>query len=240
MMAATAVLQVIDSISDGLSAVEATDSRCRLCRTPATASRLCDACYQDLPWNRACCPGCAQPQPQNAFCRRCAKRPPPFAATWVPLRFESPVREAVLALKYRAGFDAASWLAALFVSTLAARERPLPELIVPVPLHRHRLWSRGYNQSVLLARGIARQTGIALAVQGLRQRRRTIDQIGHTLAERRRNVRGAFSASPVLAGRHIVLLDDVMTTGATLAELARVAHKAGAASVEAWAIARVA
>ena len=226
--------------------------RCRFCgadslyREVFVAGRasfdcgICAACYRALPWNRPHCPRCALPQVHAAPCARCARRPPPFATVWAPLRLEAPVQQAVHALKYRAAFGDAAWLAALFASTLTRREAPLPELLLPVPLHRGRLCRRGYNQSVELARALARRSGIAVASNGARRLRATADQIGTSAAARRRNVRGAFAVDAVVAGKHVALLDDVMTTGATLAELTRAALAAGALSVEAWAIARVA
>jgi ComF family protein len=122
----------------------------------------------------------------------------------------------------------------------ALRERgePLPELLIPVPLHRGRLFRRGYNQAQELARHLGRELGIAVEPRAARRLRATPDQIGLGAAARRRNLKNAFSVGPPVAGRRLALLDDVMTTGATLEELARACKAAGATRVEAWAIAR--
>jgi ComF family protein len=108
-----------------------------------------------------------------------------------------------------------------------------------VPLHPRRLVARGYNQALELARRIARRMQIELAPHAAKRIRLTEDQIGKSAAQRRRNVRGAFAVTQSLDGQHVALLDDVMTTGATLGELARMCRKAGAARVEVWAAARV-
>jgi ComF family protein len=114
----------------------------------------------------------------------------------------------------------------------------LPALVIPVPLHDTRLMRRGYNQALELAHGMQRVLDIEVDAGAARRLRRTRDQIGLNPAQRRRNVHEAFAVDARVAGRHIALLDDVMTTGATLADLARAARHAGAARIEAWALAR--
>mgnify|MGYP001613764727 CR=1 FL=1 len=229
---------MVDNWASGLLDLLA-PQRCQFCARACSGLPLCDACRAELPWNRLACPHCALPQTHAAPCARCSRKPPPFARAWAPLRLTTPIREQIHALKYEAGFSHARTLAALFAATLPDRSLPPPDLILPVPLHRGRLWRRGYNQSVELGRALARETGIACAADGARRLRATADQIGMSAAQRRRNVRGAFAITAPVAGLHVALLDDVMTTGATLAELARVTRAAGAREVEAWAIARV-
>jgi ComF family protein len=121
---------------------------------------------------------------------------------------------------------------------LARRAEPLPELLLPVPLHAARLRHRGYNQAVEIGRVVADRLGIGLAPAGARRLRPTREQTALSAAERRRNIRGAFTVDAAVRGRHIALLDDVITTGTTLAELARAARRAGASRIEAWAVAR--
>lgn len=214
--------------------------RCRFCGAPVQGLPLCADCRADLPWNRRACPRCALPQAHEAPCARCAAHPPPFDAAWAPFRLETPVRQQIHALKYAAAFLHAGLLGRLFVEALRERDAPLPELVLPVPLHPARLWRRGYNQSLELARALHREAGLHVEPRWVRRTRRTADQIGMDAAARRRNVRGAFTVDPRVAGRRVALLDDVMTTGATLAELARACRRAGAAEIQAWAVARVA
>jgi ComF family protein len=141
-------------------------------------------------------------------------------------------------LKFNGQLGPAQLLGTLMAQRLAARGAPLPELLIPVPLHAARLQRRGYNQALELGRVLAGQLSLQLAPTGARRLRPTREQTALSAAERRRNVRGAFAVSTAVRGRHVALLDDVITTGNTVAELARAARKAGAARVEVWAVAR--
>jgi ComF family protein len=144
---------------------------------------------------------------------------------------------AVQGLKYHAGLRSGYWLGVEMARQLALR--PPPQLLLPVPLHAQRLRRRGYNLALELARTVGRALEIEADVHGARRLRATADQIGKSAAERRRNVKGAFEVDPKrLVGRHIALVDDMMTTGSTLAELALACRKAGAARIEVWTAAR--
>lgn len=213
---------------------------CRYCGTASVVGPLCPGCLDALPWLRQACPRCAQPQNHTALCRRCAVRPPPFDAAWAAFRLEAPVQHGVHRLKYGADFTQAQLLGRLMAEQLGRRALPLPQLLIPVPLHRTRLMRRGYNQALELARVLTQRLAMPLAADAAVRVRATPDQIGQSAAQRRRNLRGAFAVPRPLGGLHIALLDDVMTTGATLAELARAARTAGAARIEAWSLARVA
>ena len=212
---------------------------CLYCQAPANRSGLCAGCTSALPWLLHACPTCALPQNHPAPCPRCLKKPPPFDSAWAAFRLETPVQEAIHRLKYGAGFMQGRMLGELMAQQLARRAAPMPEVIIPVPLHRSRLIRRGYNQALELARILQHTLAIDVAPGLARSVRRTADQIGQTRAQRQRNLRDSFVVDPGVAGRHIALLDDVMTTGATLSELARTARGAGAARIEAWALARV-
>lgn len=214
--------------------------RCSLCREPAPEA-VCAVCRPGLPWNRIACPRCALPQESGGghVCADCAQAPPPFDAGWSAFRYAAPIDRAVQGLKYHAAFRNGRWLAQEMARVLARRAQPLPTLLLPVPLHAGRLRRRGYNQALELARGLGRELSIAVEPQLARRLRATADQIGRSAVERRRNVRNAFAVdAAALDGRHIALVDDVMTTGSTLAELARVCRKAGAARIEVWTAAR--
>lgn len=152
--------------------------------------------------------------------------------------FTGAVRRAILQLKYHAGFSQAPWLGLGLAQAVRKREVVLPDWIVPIPLHARRLRSRGYNQALELARVVGKELAIPVAHEVLHRPRATADQIGQSRSARRRNLRGAFRALPPVEGRHIALLDDVMTTGSTLGEAARCCRAAGATSVTAWAVAR--
>ena len=214
-------------------------NHCLHCEGDAGARQLCAGCESALPWLMQACPGCSQPQEHDALCPRCVRKPPPFDSAWAAFRLAAPVQQGIHALKYHAGFVHAGLLGGLMAQRLAQRAQPLPQLIIPVPLHRTRLMRRGYNQALELARTLTRTLDIRVNANAAVRLRATPDQIGQSAAQRRRNLKNAFAVETCLSGQHIALLDDVMTTGATLAELARAARRAGAEKIEAWALARV-
>ena len=214
--------------------------RCELC-LEAAQGPICDDCRAGLPWNHVACPLCARPQAAGGghLCGACAATPPPYDSGWSAFRYAPPIDRAVHDLKYHARFRSGRWLGQEMAQALRRRAEPLPQLLLPVPLHNARLRGRGYNQALELARTLGRELRIEVAARGARRLRPTEDQIGKSAVERRRNVKGAFTVDEALVrGRHLALIDDVMTTGSTLAELARVCRKAGAARIEVWTAAR--
>jgi ComF family protein len=214
--------------------------RCALCHDALGGGEICERCADSLPWILHPCPGCAMPVADGSvpFCVSCARGGPPFDRAWAAFRLEAPIQRLVHEVKYEANFGAARMLGLLAARRLASRSEPLPALLIAVPLHARRLRTRGYNQATQVARAMQELLGIPLGASDLATRRRaTSDQIGQTAAQRRRNLEGAFEIRQKLSGT-IALVDDVMTTGATLASLARACQAAGASRVEAWAIAR--
>lgn len=213
--------------------------RCLLCGATGTDGvDLCAACAAELPRNRTCCARCALPLAAPApLCGECQRHAPPWDAAWAPFRYGWPLDR--LESRFKFGRDLAAGRA---LATLWQREdRPLPkpDLLLPVPLHRGRLRQRGYNQSLELAKPLVRQLGVPLRHDLLLRRRGTAAQTELDAVARRRNVRGAFAVrAGVALPAHVAILDDVMTTGATLAECARMLKHAGAQRVDVWALAR--
>ncbi|MEO7072005.1 MAG: ComF family protein [Rhodanobacter sp.] len=212
--------------------------RCLLCGAPgADGADLCAACAAELPRNRACCARCALPLALTAnLCGRCQRHPPPWDAAWAPFRYGWPLDR--LEARFKFGGDLAAGRA---LAMHWQRESPpvMPALLLPVPLHRRRLRERGYNQALELARPLARALGLALRHDLLLRTRSTHAQTELDAVARRRNVRGAFTvAVGATLPAHVVVLDDVMTTGATLAECTRVLKRAGVQRVDVWALAR--
>lgn len=211
---------------------------CLLCRERLAGGLLCPACTAGLPRNPVPCPRCALPLavPASA-CGRCLRSPPPFAAAWVPFLYGHPLD--LLETRFKFGADLAAGRALSGLLQAAPPPSELPLALVPVPLHRGRLRERGYNQALELARPLARTLGVALGTGLLRRTRATPPQTGLDAATRRRNLRGAFALAPgAVIPEHVALFDDVMTTGATLAEAARALRRAGAQRVDVWALAR--
>jgi ComF family protein len=204
--------------------------RCLLCAGDAGLRSVCAACIADLPrLPIERCPVCALPSPGNHLCGECLKRPRHFDATHAVYRYAFPTDKLVQALKYSRRLASADFLAhALFSLPMTS----LPDLILPVPLSAKRLAERGFNQSVELARPLARHLGLSLELTAVRRHKHTTPQASLPWKARASNIRHAFECNIDLSGKTIWVIDDVMTTGATLDELARVLKLHGAARVE--------
>jgi ComF family protein len=212
--------------------------RCVLCGAAGAGERdLCASCQAELPRNQPACRRCALPLAVGAArCGDCLKQPPAFTSACVPYRYAWPLDTLVQRLKFGAELAVGRVLGELLGEAVLAQ--PRPDLLVPVPLGRQRLVERGFNQAEELAHGVARRLAMPCAAGALRRTRETAAQSALQRAARRRNVRGAFVADAIVRGRHVALLDDVVTTAATVRECARVLRAAGAASVTLWALAR--
>jgi len=209
---------------------------CYLCRGMA-GGVLCAECDADLPRLAApACPRCALATQDGALCGRCLAQPPAFDETVAALAYAFPADVLVQALKFRSELALAPFLGALLASRLPRGTRV--DFILPVPLSVARLRERGFNQALEIARHVAAATGCALAPLLAERSRDTPPQVELPLVERTRNVRGAFRCTRALPGAEVALLDDVMTTGATLDELAATLKRAGAARVVNWVVAR--
>lgn len=222
--------------------------RCHACGELVDASgRLCARCWSDL--NFITPPHCAlcgfpfeYDQGEGATCGSCLRRAPPFEAARSALRYDDMSRDLVLKFKRSDRTDMAAVFAPLLMRAVRATGMEF-DLVVPVPLHRRRLWRRRFNQSALLARPLAAELGLDLDLLTLTRRRATPTQAGLAGRQRFLNVRGAFAVPARrrarLAERSILLIDDVFTTGATLSACARALKRAGARAVGAVTVARV-
>lgn len=213
--------------------------RCLLCGARGEHGLdLCADCAAELPRNGRCCARCALPLETPApLCGRCVRRAPPWDAAWAPFRYAYPLDRLEARFKFGADLAAGRLLSNLWIASRAPEE--LPKAIVPVPLHRSRLRSRGYNQALELAGPLAKALRVPLLRDVLQRTRSTSAQTELTALARRRNVRGAFAVHfENGVPQHVAVLDDVFTTGATLAECTRVLKRAGVARVDVWALAR--
>lgn len=209
---------------------------CLLCQAASGEELLCEACARDLPISASACPRCASSAPNNAECGACLAHPPHYDASIAAFIYTYPLDRLVQALKY--GGQLA--LAALFARKLHQRigDGAGVDLIAPLPLHPERLTQRGFNQAAEIAKVLGRLSGIAVELELGRRVRNTAAQTDLPWQERVANMRGAFACARSLSGLRIAVVDDVMTTGATLDEFARTLKRSGAARVENWVVAR--
>ncbi len=203
---------------------------CLLCAADSPASLLCRACTADLPkLPTALCPQCSEETTLGERCGACLRDPPAFTRTIALFRYEFPVDRLIQALKYGHQLALAAWLGHRLGERLVAADY---DLLLPLPLHPSRLRTRGFNQSLEIARvdkQSARNPDKSRTI--LTRIRATPPQAELPLKERGRNVRGAFECARDLAGKRILLVDDVMTTGSTLREAARILKLHGAGQI---------
>jgi ComF family protein len=210
---------------------------CALCGASTSNRLLCTDCDADLPHYRApACPICALPTASGQVCGACLQRHPAFDRTLAAFSYHFPVDRLLHAFKYSGDLALADVLAKPLAQRAA--DHPKPDLLIPMPLHPGRLRERGFNQSLEIAKLISRWLDIPLAADACRRTRDTPPQAGLKWKERRRNVRGAFACDLDLSGGKIAILDDVITTGATLNEICRILKARGASEVSAWVVAR--
>ena len=220
------------------AARRALPQRCELCAGPSGTELVCSCCSRDLPRIGAACPVCALPTPDAQVCGTCLAEPPAFDATVAAYAYAFPVDRLVQAFKYQGRLALAEWCAIAILAVRARRNATPPQRLIALPLSAARQRERGYNQAAEIARQLAAQTRAPLVTRGVRRIRATPPQATLPWPERARNVRDAFACDVDLTGLDVAVVDDVMTTGATLAEFARTLKSAGAARVENWVVAR--
>lgn len=214
-------------------------SRCIYCDAPDALCGICRFCRDVLPWNDVYCERCGRPlpsrQPPGVCCADCQRRPPPYDRARAVFVYQYPVDRVLTAIKFKRQLGylpgITDSLAGLFV-----REFPHCDALLPVPLHRWRQMTRGFNQAVELCRPLSRRFGQRILMDVSRSKA-TQPQSGLSAADRRRNLHDAFQPPELLRCRHPVIVDDVITTGATVAQLSRILRRAGAQSIGVLAVA---
>lgn len=210
---------------------------------PAADLAVCPTCAASLPRLPAAhCPICALPTTDAQVCGACLHKPPHFEASHAPFVYAFPLDRLIQSLKYQHRLVLCDWFGHALTETCMAAglttDTAPPDFILPMPLHPRRLAARGFNQAMELARGLARATAWPLQPEIISRALNVVPQASLPWKERQRNIRGAFLCHQDLSGCHILVVDDVMTTGASLNELAACLKHRGAARVTNLVLAR--
>jgi len=202
---------------------------------------ICLGCFNDLSKNIHCCYRCAESfESANIaplLCGHCISHTPAFDETYAPFKHQSIIRYLIANLKFKQQYKNARLLATLLANHLK-KTAEMPEVIIPVPLHKQRYQQRGFNQTVEIAKTLSRQLKLPVDTKSCIRHRNTPHQINLPAKQRHKNIKNAFTISQPIKAQHIALLDDVMTTGTTVNELARVLKKSGVGRVDVWVCAR--
>ncbi len=210
---------------------------CVLCGSMTHHGTWCEACDAAMPYHNAPhCPICARITPAGEVCGHCLKKPPAFSRTVALFGYDFPADRLIKAMKYNEQLA----LARMFAEKLSQRvdKSRLPDLMIAMPLHPARLKSRGFNQAQLIAAPLARSLDLPLINHACKRLRDTPSQTSLPFTERVKNMRDAFACNADFTGKHVALVDDVMTTGASMDALAKAVRKCGAADISAWVAAR--
>jgi ComF family protein len=209
---------------------------CLLCGTASGKELICHGCLTSLPFHMEHqCPVCALPSPDSHVCGKCLRQAPFFDSAFAALRYEFPVDAIIHGLKYGSKLAIAPLLGDLIADRVQAL--PKPDLLIPMPLHGDRLRERGFNQSIEMSRTIGHHLNIPIS-HACKRVRATTSQASLSLEARTANLKGAFQCDHSVEGLQIAVVDDVMTSGASMNELARTLKKQGAREVSAWVAAR--
>jgi len=217
---------------------------CLLCGdTTAAASQLCDLCQTAMPSVPHCCAQCGKFLQSTTArqCGACLSNPPPYEKLFALYPYITPVTELVVRLKFRHQLACAEALAYQILREVIEKwykNQMLPDVIVAVPLHIHRLKERGFNQSLEIAKPLAKKLCIPLHARGLVRVKQTLAQSGLSARARKQNLLDAFITAGDYTGKRLALVDDVVTTGHTVHACCKALKAAGAQEIHVWCCAR--
>ncbi|RZA00107.1 MAG: ComF family protein [Moraxellaceae bacterium] len=223
--------------------------QCLLCACALKGELICSSCKNDLPQltRIKSCKQCKLAlSTEDALCGHCLRQPPAFSQSYIPFAYTYPLDSLVLKFKYHRHLTSGKLLGTLLADHIQqCSQEPswqMPHLLIPAPMHWTRRWQRGFNQAEILTAYIASKLQLPYSLHLIKRQQRTPSQKELSRLERQKNLRKAFSISDknasIIAGKRIALIDDVVTTTATVRELSKLLRKAGAADVQVWALAR--
>lgn len=214
--------------------------QCSICHCASPTSTLCQNCRKTLPWNSQPCQRCALPiTAGQSQCGACLSKPPAFIRSIIPFLYQPPISTYIIQLKFQQQLHQAHLLGELLTEAICRQSLPLPQVIIPVPLHTSRLRQRGFNQAIEIAKPLSKALNLPLLYTDCIRHKNTLPQSQLSASARRRNLAGAFSLQKPLEFQHVALLDDVMTTGQTIRVLSQMLQKnIPAINIEVWCCAR--
>ncbi len=220
---------------------------CLLCNFPSQRyADLCQLCINELPSLPQTCSRCANVftliQPDHSLvCGECLKNPPPFDNTFALFSYTHPITKLIMELKFQQKLVNAKVLGELLADAIQHtwyKTREIPDLVLPVPLHRHRLKERGFNQVIEISRPIVKKLKLTMDIKSCQRIKNTLAQAKLSGNARRTNLQNAFSISRDFSHCHIAVIDDVITTGHTMTEFCLALKKAGASKIDVWCCAK--
>jgi ComF family protein len=204
-----------------------------------TGQFFCTACFAELKLFDNPCTLCGlENQTSGNHCAACLHKPPAWQKLVAPLIYQGLARDLLIELKFAQGLHLANSLVGSFIHHFQTG-KPAPEVLLPVPLHRKRLFSRGYNQAFEIARVLSHLLDIPVDNRALCRTRDTDSQSGLSASQRQKNIRNAFVYQPTKPWSRVAVVDDIVTTGSTASEITRTLHRGGVQCVEIWGLARV-
>jgi ComF family protein len=215
---------------------------CLLCKRSTNSMRdLCNDCEESLPLLNHACLHCAYPMLKNRNCNQCSKQSPSFDTIHALYLYEMPIKQLIHELKFKCVLVNARLLGELLAKQIQKNwyaQKPLPNCIIPIPLHPNRLKERGFNQALEIARPIAKAIKRPIKHKNIQRIKPTFAQATLNLVERHQNVQDAFRVDLDLTHQHIAVIDDVMTTGETVMAFCKTLKQAGAHKIDVWCCAR--
>jgi ComF family protein len=214
---------------------------CIVCRMNIRIGYLCENCLADLPWNSHACKKCALPLQQsmrNKICGQCLSEVCFFDSVVAPFQYHDLIRHFITRLKFNHCLLHARLLGNLLGNFIKSKAEVFPELLIPVPLHPQRMQERGFNQAIEIAKTLQKMLKIPLDTSSCIRIKNTEAQSSLAAKHRQKNIKKAFKIKEKLTVSSVAIIDDVMTTGHTVNEIAKILKKSGVKKVDVWCCAR--